>query len=55
MTCHSRASMDSNGDPGVGASVGANWRLDLFGFGQLEMGAPKLDWFFIQPHQRHIH
>ncbi|MBU1188567.1 MAG: hypothetical protein KKC01_06005 [Gammaproteobacteria bacterium] len=46
MTCHSQASMDSQGNPGVGGAVGASWRLNLFGFGQVEMGAPQLSWFF---------
>ena len=46
MTCHSQASMDSQGNPGVGGAVGASWRLNLFGFGQVDMGAPQLSWFF---------
>lgn len=46
MTCHSQASTDGNGNPGAGGSVGASWRLNLFGFGQVEMGAPNLSWFF---------
>ena len=46
MTCHAQASMDANGNPGAGGSVGASWRLNLFGFGQVEMGSPQLGWFF---------
>lgn len=46
MTCHSQASTDETGGPGVGGSVGASWRLNLFGFGQVEMGSPELGWFF---------
>ena len=46
MTCHSQSSADSNGNIGVGGAVGASWRLNLFGFGQVEMGAPELSWFF---------
>ncbi len=45
-TCHSQASTDLNGNAGAGGSVGANWRPNLFGFGQVEMGAPNLAWFF---------
>ena len=46
MTCHSQASVDEEGNPGVGGSVGSTWRPNLFGFSQVEMGAPELSWFF---------
>lgn len=46
MTCHAQASTDENGNPGFGASLGASWRLNLFGFAQVEMRSPDLGWFF---------
>lgn len=46
MTCHSQATFTEEGGPGVGGSVGATWRLNLFGFGQVAMGSPELTWFF---------
>jgi hypothetical protein len=46
LTCHSQASMNAQGTPGAGGSIGSDWRLNLFGFGQVEMGSPDLAWFF---------
>ncbi|MEO1538887.1 MAG: hypothetical protein AAFU59_00800 [Pseudomonadota bacterium] len=45
-TCHAQASTDLDGNPGAGGAIGASWRLNLFGFGQVEMGSPDLNWFF---------
>lgn len=45
MTCHSQASVDENGNSGV-QGVGADWRLNLAGFSQVQMGAPDADWFY---------
>ncbi|MCP4548435.1 MAG: hypothetical protein GY835_18415 [bacterium] len=45
MTCHSQASVDQDGNSGIGG-VGATWRPNLFGFNQVVMGAPDDDWFF---------
>lgn len=44
-TCHSQASFDKNGAAGM-QGVGATWRPNLAGYGQVAMGAPDGDWFY---------
>lgn len=45
MACHSNATTDENGNPGVGG-IGSQSRLNLFGFQQSQFGAPDQDWFY---------
>ena len=44
-TCHSQASFDQYGASGI-QGVGATWRPNLAGYGQVAMGAPDGDWFY---------
>ena len=44
-TCHSQASFDKYGAAGM-QGVGATWRPNLQGYGQVAMGAPDGDWFY---------
>ncbi len=44
-TCHSQASVDQYGNAGL-QGVGATWRPNLQGYGQVAMGAPDGDWFY---------
>ncbi|KNG94041.1 hypothetical protein ATO11_07220 [Pseudaestuariivita atlantica] len=44
-TCHSQSSVDSQGFSGV-QGVGATWRPNLLGYGQVAMGAPDGQWFY---------
>jgi len=45
ITCHSQAAVDGNGNPAV-RGVGGTWRPNLFGYQQVVMGAPDMDWFY---------
>jgi hypothetical protein len=45
MTCHAQASVDANGSSGM-QGVGASWRPDVLGYGEVEMGAPLMAWFY---------
>ncbi|WP_296427700.1 hypothetical protein [Yoonia sp.] len=44
-TCHSQASFDEYGNSGM-QGVGATWRPNLQGYGQVAMGAPDANWFY---------
>ncbi|WP_425098245.1 hypothetical protein [Tropicibacter sp. S64] len=44
-TCHSQAAADLNGTT-ANAGVGATWRPNVLGYGQVAMGAPDMDWFY---------
>ncbi len=44
-TCHSQASVDANGTPGI-QGVGSSWRPNLLGYTQVMMGSPDLNWFY---------
>ncbi|PRY22552.1 hypothetical protein CLV78_10692 [Aliiruegeria haliotis] len=45
MTCHSQASVNAAGNPGV-AGVGSISRLNIFGYQQSASGAPDEAWFY---------
>ncbi|MEJ8561576.1 hypothetical protein QTO30_10350 [Yoonia sp. GPGPB17] len=44
-TCHAQASVDQYGNSGI-QGVGATWRPNLQGYGQVAMGSPDADWFY---------
>lgn len=44
-TCHSQASFDEYGNSGL-QGVGATWRPNLQGYGQVAMGSPDANWFY---------
>ncbi len=44
-TCHSQAAVNSSGGIAL-QGVGATWRPNLFGYQQVVMGSPDMDWFY---------
>lgn len=44
-TCHAQAAVDNTGSFAL-KGVGATWRPNLFGYQQVVMGSPNMDWFF---------